>query len=193
MDSHDKVRYMAYADGDIELGSPDAGEISWTNPPQVDNESSHDKLVLHLAYILTIPGIPILYYGDEIGMTGAADPDNRRMMRFDDELNDWELETLDAAIKMVNFRKDHSALRYGDFQTLAADENNYIYLRSDGQEKILVALNKSESTQNIKINLPDFYNFQSAIDLITGEKEIQFNNSFEFEIPPIGFRIFKLE
>ena len=35
-----------------------------------------DKLKLHLAYIFTIPGIPVIYYGDEIGMTGAADPDN---------------------------------------------------------------------------------------------------------------------
>ncbi|HQJ46032.1 MAG TPA: alpha-amylase family glycosyl hydrolase, partial [Ignavibacteriaceae bacterium] len=78
MDSHDKIRYMAYADGDLAINDGRAIEIGWTNPPQVDNPESYDKLKLHLAYLLTIPGIPIIYYGDEIGMTGAADPDNRR-------------------------------------------------------------------------------------------------------------------
>ena len=81
MDSHDKIRYMAYADGDLEINDGSAGEIAWTNPPQVDNPSSYDKLKLHLTYILTIPGVPIIYYGDEFGMTGVADPDNRRMMQ----------------------------------------------------------------------------------------------------------------
>ena len=38
---------------------------------------------MFLAFNFTIPGIPVIYYGDEIGMTGANDPDNRRQMRFD--------------------------------------------------------------------------------------------------------------
>ncbi len=83
--SHDKIRYMAYADGDLEINDGRASEIAWKNPPKVDHPSSYDKLKLHLAYILTIPGVPVIYYGDEIGMTGASDPDNRRMMRFDNE------------------------------------------------------------------------------------------------------------
>ena len=94
MDSHDKIRYMAYADGDIEINSNTAKEIGWTDPPKVDHASSYKKLQLHLAYILTIPGVPVIYYGDEIGMTGAADPDNRRMMRFDNDLNIYEKENL---------------------------------------------------------------------------------------------------
>ncbi|MCK7525308.1 MAG: alpha-amylase family glycosyl hydrolase [Ignavibacteriales bacterium] len=86
MDSHDKIRYMAYADGDLEINDGRAGDVAWNNPPKVDNPSSYEKLKLHLAYLLTIPGVPIIYYGDEIGMTGAADPDNRRMMRFGNQL-----------------------------------------------------------------------------------------------------------
>ena len=81
---------MAYADGDLEINDGRAGDIAWNNPPKVDNPSSYEKLKLHLAYLLTIPGVPIIYYGDEIGMTGAADPDNRRMMRFGNQLNEHE-------------------------------------------------------------------------------------------------------
>ena len=46
--SHDKIRYMAYADGDLEINDGRASEYAWTNPPKVDNQSSYDKLKLHL-------------------------------------------------------------------------------------------------------------------------------------------------
>ncbi|HEX9251353.1 MAG TPA: alpha-amylase family glycosyl hydrolase, partial [Ignavibacteriaceae bacterium] len=58
MDSHDKIRYMAYADGDLAINDGRAGDFAWNNPPKVDDPKSYDKLKLHLTYILTIPGIP---------------------------------------------------------------------------------------------------------------------------------------
>ena len=143
MDSHDKIRYMAYADGDLAINDGRASDMAWNDPPKVDDPKSYDKLKLHLAYLLTIPGIPIIYYGDEIGMTGAADPDNRRMMRFGDELNEYEKQTLEDVSKLIHIRKEHSALRYGDFLTLQADENIYAYLRSDMNERILTVVNKN--------------------------------------------------
>jgi glycosidase len=141
MDSHDKIRYMAYVDGDLEINDGSAGDIAWNNPPKVDNPSSYEKLKLHLAYLLTIPGVQISYYGVEIGMTGGADPDNRRMMKFGDRLNQYEKQTLNDVSKLIHIRKDHPALRYGDFLTLQADEN--VYLRSDLNERILTVKNKS--------------------------------------------------
>jgi cyclomaltodextrinase len=192
MDSHDKVRYMAYADGDIELNSNQAKELGWTNPPNVDNLSSYKKLQLHLAYILTIPGIPVIYYGDEIGMTGAADPDNRRMMRFDDEINSYEEETLNEVSKLVQLRKNHSALRQGDFNTLIADENIYAYLRSDLNERVLTVLNKSEDKQNVELNFPPIYKLENAIDLANGNVYTVDNNQFKVEISAIEWRMFVL-
>jgi len=38
----------------------------------------------------TIPGLPVIYYGSEFGMTGVSDPDNRRMMRFGDDISKYE-------------------------------------------------------------------------------------------------------
>ncbi|MCZ7609866.1 MAG: alpha-amylase family glycosyl hydrolase [Ignavibacterium sp.] len=176
MDSHDKIRYMAYADGDLAINDGQAIEIGWTNPPKVDNPESYDKLKQHLTYLLTIPGIPIIYYGDEIGMTGAADPDNRRMMRFDDELSEYEKQTLKDVSKLIHIRKEHSALRYGDFLTLLADENIYAYLRSDMNERILTILNKSTDKQNIEIKLPAVYKINTAKDLIS-RKEFEVKNN----------------
>ncbi|UCH65582.1 MAG: alpha-glucosidase C-terminal domain-containing protein, partial [Ignavibacterium sp.] len=192
MDSHDKVRYMAYADGDIELNSNKAKELGWTDPPKVDNPSSYKKLQLHLAYILTIPGVPVIYYGDEIGLTGAADPDNRRMMRFGEEVNSYEKETLKEISKLIHLRKNHSALRHGDFNTLIADENIYAYLRSDLNERVLTVINKGESNQTVDLKLFPVYNLENAIDLTSGDVSTITNNQFKVEVSAIGWRMFLL-
>jgi cyclomaltodextrinase len=190
--SHDKIRYMAYADGDLEINDGRASDIAWTNPPKIDNPSSYDKLKLHMAYILTIPGVPVIYYGDEFGMTGASDPDNRRMMRFDDELNVFERQTFKDVSKIIHIRKDHSALRHGDFLTLKADKNIYAYIRSDMNERILVILNKSEKEQMLNLSLPMIYNLRTATDLITGENVRITENVFTSNAKGIGFRIMRL-
>lgn len=191
-DSHDKIRYMAMADGDLQINDGRASDFAWNNPPQVDNPSSYDKLKLYLAYILTIPGVPVIYYGDEIGMTGASDPDNRRMMRFDNELNQYEKKTLKDVSKLVHIRDDHPALRYGDFLTLQADKNIYAYLRSDMNERILVILNKSEQEQKVSLNLPAFYNIKSARNLITYESMQIKVNEISLNISGISYQIIKL-
>lgn len=193
MDSHDKIRYMAYADGDLAINDGRAIEIGWTNPPQVDNPESYDKLKLHLAYLLTIPGIPIIYYGDEIGMTGAADPDNRRMMRFDNELNEYEKQTLKDVSKLIHIRKEHSALRYGDFLTLQADENIYAYLRSDMNERILTIVNKNSKEQKVNYDLPAMYKLMIAKDLITGKEFEIKNNKLDITVKGTGYLVLKLE
>lgn len=169
-DSHDKIRYMAYADGDLEINSGEAIETGWSNPPQVDDPASYDKLKIHLAYILTIPGVPVIYYGDEIGMTGAADPDNRRMMRFGQDLNSKETEMLEDVSKLIQVRKNHSALRYGDFYTLQADKNIYAYIRSDMNERIITIINKSTDGKFVDLALPSVYRLTRARNLISGEE-----------------------
>ena len=193
MDSHDKIRFMAYADGDISLDASDAAEIGWTNPPEVNHKSSYKKLKLYLSYLLTIPGIPVIDYGDEIGMTGAADPDNRRMMRFGSRLTTPEKETLSDVSKIIKNRDDNSALRYGDFETIIADTNLYVYMRSDLNERILVALNKGSKPETLKIQLPPVYNLTSAKDFLNSETRPIENNELVISIPAMSYKIFKLK
>ncbi|MEO8233481.1 MAG: alpha-amylase family glycosyl hydrolase [Ignavibacteriota bacterium] len=193
MDSHDKIRYMAYADGDLAINDGSAGDAAWNNPPTVDDPKNYDKLKLHLAYILTIPGVPIIYYGDEIGMTGAADPDNRRMMRFDDELNENEKQTFEDVSKLIHIRKEHSALRYGDFLTLQSDENIYAYLRSDMSERILTIVNKNSNQQKVELTLPGIYKVSRAHDLVSGKEFGLEDNKLSFNIDGMSYLILKLE
>jgi glycosidase len=192
MDSHDKIRYMAYADGDLAINDGRAGDFAWNNPPKVDDPKSYDKLKLHLAYILTIPGVPIIYYGDEIGMTGAADPDNRRMMRFNDELDQFEKQTLEDVSKLIHIRKDHPALRYGDFLTLQADENVYAYLRSDMNERVLIIVNKNSNQQKVEFTLPGMYKITKAKDLVSGKEFDINNNKFDVDVNGTQYLILQL-
>lgn len=193
MDSHDKVRFMAFADGDIAAADGmNAGETGWTNPPEVDYSSSYDKLKLKMVYLLTIPGLPVVYYGDEFGMTGAADPDNRRMMKFGDELNAKEKETLDDVKKIIRMRSEHSSLRYGDFLPLQTDENIYAYIRSDMTERVVTVLNKSEKDVLMTLFVPAIYNLHKAADVISGEEYFINNNVLEIKLKPYSYQIFKV-
>lgn len=193
MDSHDKMRYMAFADGDVPLDQAYNNEIGWSNPPQVDNKESYKKVKLHLSYILTIPGVPIIYYGDEIGMTGAGDPDNRRKMRFDNEITEWEKEMLADVKKIVKIRKEHPALRYGDFLTLLAEKDVYAFIRSDLNERILIMLNKGNQKVNLNLQMPKIYELKEAVNLIDNETAGINFNVLNVEVPAIGFAIYKLD
>ena len=126
-------------------------------------------------------------------MTGAADPDNRRMMRFGDELSEYEKQTFEDVSKLIHIRKNHSALRYGDFLTLQADENIYAYLRSDMNERILIVLNKNNNKQNLEFTLPAIYKVSKAKDLVSG-KEFELKGSkLSLNVNGIGYLILQIK
>jgi cyclomaltodextrinase len=193
MDSHDKNRFMAFADGDLDASEWSAIEVGWNNPPTVDNPESYKKLILYMAYMNSIPGLPVIYYGSEFGMSGASDPDNRRMMRFGDQLNEYEKNVLEEVGKIVNLRKNHSALRHGDFYTIQADDNIYAYLRSDMNERILVVLNKGLTDKNIKLNLPEHFSLSKAVNLKTEAELSASNRNITAKVSPMDWEMYLLK
>lgn len=192
MDSHDKNRYMAYADGTLNLSQWSATELGWNAPPQVKNATSYEKAELYYTYMFTVPGLPVIYYGSEFGMTGASDPDNRRMMRFGKDLTMDEKKMLGVVRGIVKLRSEHSALRYGDYYPLQADINTFAYFRSDFYERILVVLNKSEEARDVNLNIPPVYKSASAVDLSDKTSYKIENNKIQLKIKPRGWIILKL-
>ena len=81
--SHDQLRFSAYADGQIKFS--DNGTDRTFNDPvkQINKKTTYNKLANFHAFNLSLPGVPIIYYGEEIGLMGEGDPGNRRMMRFE--------------------------------------------------------------------------------------------------------------
>jgi len=159
MDSHDKARYAGYADGDLPMTGVNLQELGWTNPPQVDHPETYDKVRLYLTWLLTIPGVPFLYYGDEIALTGAEDPDNRRMMLFGEQLDDLQRRQLARTAELAHLRAARPELRRGDLQVLLADHDLLVYLRSAEDaggrpSRTLVALNKAGAAREVALDLP---------------------------------------
>ena len=108
--SHDQVRFISFADGQIGF-EENAIERAFHDPPiNVLNKSSYDKLFMFNVMNMCLPGIPVIYYGEEIGMLGAGDPDNRRPMRFQNELAAEEKEFLNKMRKLIKLRSKHPTL-----------------------------------------------------------------------------------
>ena len=118
------------------------------------NETGATTAGLKLAqtFILTTRGIPQLYYGDEIALTGGGDPDNRRSMpgAFGDDPRDAftaagrtppERDVFDHLRRVIHLRHELEPLRRGALQQLYAAEQQYVFARTTGVESVLVAFN----------------------------------------------------
>jgi len=101
---------------------------------------------------MTFVGAPMIYYGDEIGMTGDKDPDCRRTFNWNYNKSE---HLVSLYKKLGQLRKDNSALRRGSFETVLIDDNNeiYSYSRMDKKNRVLVVLNNSSSTKTVTVNV----------------------------------------
>ncbi len=191
MDSHDQVRMMALFDSDITL-SENSVERAFQEPKiEVDHQSSYKKELMYYTYMLTIPGIPIIYFGDEYGATGAGDPDNRRMMRFGDNLNSLEEQQLTNITNLIFIRKNHSALRQGDYKIIQVSKDVMAYTRGDFKERLIIVLNKSNEDQIISLDLPGWINNMYLKSLITNKKIIVQKNNVKLKLTANSGDIFK--
>ncbi|MFA4924185.1 MAG: alpha-glucosidase C-terminal domain-containing protein, partial [Ignavibacteriaceae bacterium] len=111
----------------------------------------------------------------------------------DDQLNKYEKHMLNKTSNIVKMRREHSAFRYGDFQTILANDKVYAYLRCDANEKLLVVLNKDPERQFAKIQLPSIYGTKSLVDVNSNENIPLIGSSIEVKIDGTGWRVFELK
>lgn len=153
--NQDRARFISYAAGDVSF-EEDSKAAGWTRrigERRPSEMTAYDKLVQLIAFNTTIPGIPVIYYGDEIGMTGGNDPDNRRMMRFDG-LSEEEQMVKEKTAQLNLFRRKSMALLFGDFIPLRVEDHVYAYLRSYFGEDAIVVFNKGKEPLTLKLDLP---------------------------------------
>jgi alpha-amylase len=135
-------------------------------PFGIPSEDSRRRYMLAFSALLTVPGIPQIYYGNEIGMDGGSDPMNRRFMpswAFDSEGRkgrysgylDKPDEIFDHVSKLLTVRKQHSALQIGSYRELwrqgaPGNANVWAFFREDPQakSKAIVALNNGKQSTN---------------------------------------------
>jgi cyclomaltodextrinase len=98
------------------------------------------RLKLATAFLFTYVGVPMVYYGDEVGMMGANDPDCRAPMVWDPEAQDRDL--LRWHRQLIGLRKAHPALRRGTIQTILTGHDVFAFVREYGDDGVVVVLNR---------------------------------------------------
>ncbi len=138
--SHDTPRIISR----IENDGTQWNQWSDQETPGVPPDWAYARLKQSIGWLLTTPGAPVIYMGDEFGMHGGADPDNRRMLNF--SLTSEQQDLHDFTALLGQFRLENEALRRGVYSTYYADADILAYeMISEGQE-LLVVLNRGGST-----------------------------------------------
>ena len=91
-----------------------------------------------------------MYYGDEIGLPGGNDPDNRRMMIFDD-LNEEQLWLKDLVASLANYRSEHAEMLYGSSEMLVPEQDLLVINRQYFDHVTQVIFNLSDKTKSIDL------------------------------------------
>ncbi len=113
---------------------------------------SDNKNALRLATLfqMTYPGAPCIYYGNEIGMTGGRDPENRAPFPWDEAK--WDHDLRDAFKTYTHLRMAYPVLRTGEFVPVYAQDRTIAFLRHLGHDRMLIAINAG--TMPWDLNIP---------------------------------------
>lgn len=107
-----------------------------------------DGLRLAIMLLFTLPGIPCIYYGEEIAMHGGIDPDCRRCFPWQ---NEWDHDILENYRSLIAIRNNVSALHVGKYYALHAQGNSFVFLRVLEKEIVVVAINIGMTSSEIMI------------------------------------------
>jgi len=113
-------------------------------------QTAKQKLKLAAALQFTMPGVPCIYYGDEAGMEGGADPFCRRCYPWGNE----DTELIAWYTQLAKLRQAQPALKNGEYALLQAKGGVFAFTRGQGDEQILIVVNNSQ--QNVTLNEPGF-------------------------------------
>jgi cyclomaltodextrinase len=154
LDSHDTPRFLTNASGDV------------------------SSLQLGLTFLLTYPGAPCLFYGDEIGMTGGQEPDCRRSFLWSEDA--WNREILSFTRNLIRSRHSRRSLRWGEFGRLYSADQVYAFQRRLEDERTVVVLNVSEDDRENGLEVPSPAGTQPAV--LSGQAEILKGDSLRLRI-----------
>jgi len=150
--NHDLPRIIHLAANDRLWGDDqgsDGKNLAWAGQPgAVAEVEAYERVANAFGVLFTNRGAPLVYYGDEIGLPGAGDPDNRRFMQWTGlSANQTYLKTRLA--KLGDIRSKHPALRRGTRTTLESNADVWAYSRVTTGDTVYVAVNRSDSDKPV--------------------------------------------
>ncbi len=147
---------------------------------------------LAIALLFTYPGVPCVYYGDEIGMVGAGDPDNRRCMIWDQEAWNYELHAYFKAL--IHLRRHSPALCHGGFQLVYAGGNTVSFIREAPEERLLVVVRRaSDGLEALPVRRADLADGVHLHEVLTGAQQVVSGGRLSLAgLPAVGAQIWRV-
>ncbi|GFP77708.1 alpha-amylase family glycosyl hydrolase [Clostridium fungisolvens] len=178
VDSHDTQRVLSALDGWQKSQRGIAGEAS---------ELAKQKLRLVPFLQMTYPGAPCIYYGDEAGIVGADDPDNRRGMiwgKGDKDIVEWYAT-------LANIRNAYSVLRTGDINPIEVDNANLndiiAFTRTNEENKALVVANRKTTVVEITLEAKGISDGTKLTNILNkNESYVVENGKVTVKVPAVG-------
>ncbi|HEU0037212.1 MAG TPA: alpha-amylase family glycosyl hydrolase [Kofleriaceae bacterium] len=152
--SHDATRLISMAT--YGSGAP-LVHHKWADqglPDAPTTDEPYDKVALALAWTLTIPGAPLLYYGDEYGEHGGDDPDNRHMWVAPAQRTARQTHLFDRVSRVGQLRQQLAPLRRGSYQPLTVTEDVLSFARNLGNDSVIVVINHAAQSRSAQIAAP---------------------------------------
>lgn len=117
--------------------------------------SSAAKVRLAMLLQFAFPGVPCVYYGDEIGLEGGRDPASRSAFPWDEA--DWDQTTRRFLQRLTVLRRELPQLRLGEYRRLSEDDRSgtLAFARLIGDQAVIVAANTTRRTHTVRIRLED--------------------------------------
>ena len=198
LDSHDTDRIasmLANPDREYDRGNREQDGAAYDAGKPVAEVYRKVRLLALLQ--MTYVGAPMIFYGDEVGMWGSDDPNNRKPMLWKDlepyadpDENRVMEEQLEFYRRATALRNRLAALRRGSFRTLLADDEQdvWVFLREFGNEKVLVALNASD--RQATVTVPELASMPGDWKLVFGHHHPpdEPDRFPELVIPPVSGR-----
>ncbi len=155
--SHDTPRFVTLADyrGQDAEHDPGVPGNQWNNTAVApSDDEGQRRLRVAMAWLLGLPGAPLLYYGDEYGQWGGADPNNRAMWRAPTDLSADEAATLALVRKVGQARQAVPALQRGLYVSLFADEDTLVFGRKlPAGASAIVAINRAGAAKIVDVEV----------------------------------------
>lgn len=131
LDSHDMPRFLSLVQGNVK------------------------RLALAYFFVLTYPGAPCIYYGDEIGLTGGRDPECRKAFPWDEA--SWNTDLRDKIKALIALRNANPALRTGEYKVIYAHDGVVAYSRKNAEQTMLVVLNANDTPRTLTLPAHDTF------------------------------------
>lgn len=142
------------------LGTHDVARI------KTELNNDFEMLKLAVGVQMTFEGIPYIYYGDEAGVCGGTDPDNRRTYPWKNEDEDM----IEFYKESINTRKKYEILIHGETKFIDTKNSDvFAFIRCIEEEKMLIMINRSENSQKISLNFEE--NILEVVDIKNSSKK----------------------